>query len=504
MSDKSAEINPAELVLLSALDDELFAKTFFEKTSRQASPSFHRDIDNALNGPDRFVNIQIFRGGAKTTKVRLHMAKRIAYGISKTILFVGKSHGHSTRNLMWIRKQVERNVKFRDTFMLAPGAKWNDEELEVLCGPEKRSVWVIGIGITGSARGINVDDYRPDFIIVDDVMDEENSSSIEQRDKTYKLVHGALKHSLAPASENSWAKLAILQTPLDFDDISQKALRDPEFVNLRFGCWTKDTENLPLDKRESAWPARWSSEELRKQRAAAISKNELSLFSREMECKLVAPEQSDFKPEWLKFYGPGLAVEEPANYLMQTVLVIDPVPPPSDREVSKNLQGKDYESLSVVGKYKGRIFILETSYNRGHDPSWTIAEFLRLAEYWKVSKVVVEAVAYQRTLVWLLQAAMKKAGRYWQIDARPDRRAKRDRIVQGIKGPASNGELYCRPDMTEFINQYTHYPNVKHDDVIETVAKGCEEVSNSILNDYAEANYEEEDIPLLEYQRGAP
>src|SRR5690606_34168215 len=84
-----------EIIMLGATDSEFFAKHFFGETARQATPGFHADIDRVLDGPDRLVNLQIFRGGAKTTKLRIYTAKRIAYRISKTILYVGKSQAHA-------------------------------------------------------------------------------------------------------------------------------------------------------------------------------------------------------------------------------------------------------------------------------------------------------------------------------------------------------------------------------------------------------------------------
>lgn len=496
-------VDDSEIVQLCATDDDLFAHHFFPQTARQESPEFHREVDYALFGPDKLVNVQIFRGGAKTTKVRLAMAKRAAYTVSRTIMCVSKSQPHAARNLIWLQRQIEKNDLFRDTYGLKRGSKWNEDEMQVLVGNAELPVWIIGLGITGSARGVNIDDYRPDFILIDDVMDEENSATREQRDKVYKLVHGALKYSLAPRSENAWSKMVILQTPLDYDDISQLALRDPEFKSIRIGCWTRETEDLPVEHRKSAWPARWSSEELRRQRESATAKNELSIFSREMECKLMAPEQAKFRSEWLRFYGAGESEGLPPLHAMSTIMVIDPVPPPSENEVKKNLHGKDYEAIAVCGKYAGKIYILEIAYNRGHDPSWTIAKLFELAERWRVRSIKIEAVAYQKTLVWLVQQAMKKRQLYYPVSDYRDKRAKYDRIVDGIKPVASNNMLYVQRSEREFISQYTHYDNVKHDDVLEVVAIACEELNGQIINDIA-ADDDESDIPELETYRGAP
>lgn len=496
-----------ELVQLCAVDTDLFGKTFFPRAVRNNTPAFHDEIDQLLDSPDRYVSIQVFRGGAKTTKFRVYMAKRLSYGLSRTIVLVSKSQSHASKTLMWLRNAVERNTKWAQTFGLKKGTKWNDEELEIIHGVEGHTIWIVGIGITGSARGINFEDFRPDLILVDDVVDEENANTPEARDKIEKLVHGALKYSLAPKIDNPYSKMAILQTPMAFEDISELAKKDPLFVSMRQGCWTKETEDLPIMERKSAWEERFPTEALIEDKLAAIAKNKDSIFSREMECKLVTPENSTFRSEWLQFYGEGQEVQMPPLEEMHVVLAIDPVPPPSPAQVAKGFAKKDYEAFAVLGKWRrtGKVFVLEISFNRGHDPSWSTAEFLRLCQKWQPLNVIVEAVAYQRVLAWLFRMVMQKAGKYWPICEMTDKRAKLDRITQGLNGIASANQLYVQPSQTEFISQFTHYPNVPHDDVIEAVAVAAADLQGQIINEQSEARViNEDDIPELEYRLGCP
>lgn len=498
----------AEVVELAAVDSELFEKYFFPETSRMDSALFHPEMNSILDSQERYCNFQIFRGGAKTSKFRLYMAKRVAYAVSRTIVLVGKSQDHAIRSVVWLRKQIEQNKLYSSTFRLERGSKWTDTEINIRNRAAGIDIWVVAFGITGSVRGVNFDDYRPDLILVDDVVDDENSATEEQRQKTEKLILGALKESLTPPTEAPFAKLVILQTPQDHDDFSQKALRDPQFKSVRYGCWTKETEDLPLDQRLSSWPARYPTEYLRKEKLAAAARNSLSTFSREMECKLVTPETSNFREEWIQFYGEAEKEPEPDWSELWIEMVIDPIPPPSEEKIRKGLHNKDFEAFAVVGRKGGKYYLMETVYNRGHEPSWTVAEFFRLANKWRPKKVMVESTAYQRTLSWLLKQAMKQAGRYWLIEEYDDKRRKHDRILDGITGPASNRQLFIHRDRhSEFLNQFIHYPNIRNDDVIETVAIALTSLSRGGLPGGAEEyDYKvmEADIPALENYRGAP
>lgn len=497
-----APISKRELVELCAVDSILFAEHFFPKSMRMKSPPFAKKVWDKLDSTSRLVSLQLFRGSSKTTTCRVFAAKKVAYAQARTILWIGKSQDKAVHSVKWLRKQIEFNHEFSQTFGLRPGSKWQDLECEIYHGIEETPITILAYGITGPVRGINIDDYRPDLILLDDIFDEEMAASPMQRETIEKLVYGALKESLAPETEAPDAKMVMLQTPMDGEDISMKSLTDPEWDALRIGCWTPETENLPLQERQSAWEERFPSETLRKEKEAAIFRNQISIFSREKECRIVSPETSTFLAHWLRHYD-----LEPESHNF-TIIVIDPVPPPSEAEIKQGLKHKDYEAITVMTKVKDAFYLREYSINRGHDPSWTISEFFRLAIKYNPREILVESIAYQRTLAWLLRQAMQQQRRYFVINEITDKRKKFQRIVDGLSGPASNGKLYIKASHTEFVQQFTAYPNVAHDDVIETVAVGCERLSG---NNYVEDDdtledllKEEKDLPRLEYKRGAP
>lgn len=495
-----------ELIELCAVDPILFSQTFFPKTVRQLSPPFHNDIWRAIESDHRLINIQVFRGGAKTSILRMMTARRIAYGLAHTILYIGKSEGHAIRSVKWLRRQIEFNPLFANTFQLSPGNKWQDVESEINHGIDKYPIWIMAMGITGSVRGVNQDDFRPDLIVIDDVIDEDNAATPDQRNKISDLIMGALKESLAPASEMPDAKMVMLQTPLNKEDASAQAFEDEEWHSLRFGCFTPETADLPLEHQKSIWPVRWPDEVLRAEKRAAIKRNKLSLFLREKECKLISAETSTFKAEWLEYYE-----LLPERHLMDVTMAIDPVPPPSEVQIAKGLRTKDYEALAVVGRYKSSYYLLEYIQNRGHEPDWTIAEFFRLARKWKPRKIAVEAVAYQRTLAWLLRQAMKSQRQYYVIEEVVDRRSKYDRISDDLSGITSNGAFYIKLEHTEFVSQFTAYPDVANDDLLEVVGVATRLLQQSYYEDDDIATDmdmqildEEKSIPALVYSRGAP
>ena len=446
----------AEIYSLAAADPEFYCKTFFPDTFRMEVPEFHRDIWTLLSDRKyRRVAVMVFRGGGKTTLLRTFLSFRIAYGITRTAMFVSESQDHSKRSLRWLRKQVEHNRVWAQVYGLYPGRPWTDEICEVRHKILGHSVTIMALGITGQIRGFNVDDYRPDLIVADDPCSDESTATPAQRLKTSELFFGGLEHSLAPASESPDSKIVLLQTPFHPEDLVSVCHKSPGWASRKYGCFRADGS--------STWPERFPAKALLGEKENAISMNQLSLWLREMECELTSPEESVFRPEWIKYY------DIPPDQMV-TFMAIDPVPPPSDLTVAKNLHRRDFECLAVVGRHKGEYYLLEYSTNRGHTPEWTAAEFFRLLDKWRPIRVRVETTAYQSTLKWFLEQKMKERGRYVQINYDDSKRKKLHVISQALSGPASNGMLFVKRDMKDFIEQFTLYPNVPHDDVLNAVA----------------------------------
>ena len=476
MPSDTVELSIEELIHLSAEDSEFYCRQFFPNTVRQPFAEFHHDAWQALESNARLVNILMFRGAGKTSHCRLYTSKSIAFAMSRTILYVGKSEGHAIRSTNWIKKQVENNSLWANTFKLRPGSKWQDTEFEILVGegPGQVSIWIMAVGILGSIRGINRDDYRPDLIVLDDVLDDENAHTAEQRQKVENLIYGALLESLAPKSEAPHAKMIGLNTPQNKEDFAVKALKDPGWVSKVYGCFTKETMHLPMEYQESSWPERFTSGELRKEKQSAASRNMLSTFLREKECKLVSSETASFRLPWLKKYSHA---PEQAVY----VYAIDPVPPPSDVALAKGLHKNDFEAHVVWGAAGDRRFLAHYELMRGHEPTWTIKTFFEIQRRFRPFATLVESVAYQRTLMWLLKKAMDQQRQWYAIEEFQDRRKKFNRIVTAHNGPASAGRLYIKDEHVEFVEQFSQYPDVNHDDLLDASSMALDKLEGMFV-----------------------
>ena len=380
MSLVRAEANA--LVERAAADPIYFGQVLFPRAIRQSTPEFHRAIWNLFQTKSRYCSACVFRGGAKTTIARVYSAYRIAYGISHTILYVGASERKALESVRWLKRNIETNKLFSQVYGLKPGKIWQDAEIQIQHTALEEPITVLAFGVSSNVRGVNIDDYRPDLIVLDDILNDESAATLEQREKVKDLVHGAIKESLAPASEAPDAKIVALFTPLNESDPLVQTLRDKSWSSVTFGCWTPETKDNVAEAKESIWPERWSSDTLREERVSAIASNTLSVFAREKECVLMTPEHSAFMREWLKYYE----ISDLPPY-MPCVLAVDPVPPPSQSEISKGFKDKDYEALAVIGYHNNAYYLLDYSLNRGHEPDWTVAKIFELAARWRPMRI---------------------------------------------------------------------------------------------------------------------
>ena len=452
--EERTKLTPDEAVRIGATSLTRFGRIFFPKTFRQASPEFHEVIGAAFDNPDmRNVAIEVFRDGAKTTLIRVGLARRISYGTSRTVLVVSASQAHSIMTLRWIKRQVEHNKLWTNTFKIRKGSKWSDDHLEVYHEKFDCYITILALGITGQLRGYNIDDHRPDLIICDDTSTDEAANSAGQRAKEQNLVFGALLNSLAPRSECPNAKAIILDTPKSKFDLIEGCEKDPEWHFFRYGIFGPDGK--------SRWEVRYPTAELLKAKEAAVRSGKLHLWMKEKECKVISEELVSFDLNDMRYWD---QIPPGATFL----ITIDPA--------SSDSPTADDNVVAVLAFYRGAVYLIEYEAATGQNPELvkkTVFEYIRR---YRPIGIVVETVAYQRVLAWYLERALRKARLAVPIFKRQDKRRKADRIIQAIGGVLAYQRLYCKPSMLKFLEQMGEYtPRFEgHDDVIDAVSIGID------------------------------
>lgn len=481
----SADVDPLEIVQLAAVDSALFARAYFPKTVRQSSPDFHQEMDATLDDPtNRYAAFKVFRGGAKTAKLRLMLAKRIAYAISRTALYVSNSQRIAIPSITWLKTQIEYNQTFAQTFKLKPGRKWAEDDIEIFHGVDEVPIRVMAAGITGQVRGINIEDYRPDLILCDDPDNEETTGSPEQRSKAQDLFFGALARTLAPPSEAPMAKMVLAQTPIAFGDLIDSCSQSPAWKVNVFGCFNSEGR--------SRWEERFSTKWLQSEKEEAIRIRRHDIWLREMECTLISPDLAAFNAAWLQYWD--VLPEGMVCYMG-----LDPA--------SSDAKTADFMALVVIGFHQGKVFLVDYYAAKGKNPEEISVKFFEFAIRYKPRFAVVETVGYQRILKWYLEREMQTKNHYVAIRPYDDRRKKSDRIRQAITARAANRMFFVHKTHAEWIDQYTMYglrPDL-HDDLLDATAMAMSAVVPEAQGMTIDGEYVRvEEDKLIQDWRSAP
>lgn len=505
------QLATSEIIELASQDLLFYGQHYFPKTARQASPQFHVEIAQVLDSNIyEKIAAKVFRGGAKTSLARLLISKRIAYAISRTILIVSETAEHSYETVKWIKRAVERKDHWSRDFGLVAGNEyenpetkerftWRDDKLQIVCtsvldvNGRPVIITVVGTGIFGQSRGLNIEDYRPDFILLDDIQDEDNAKTVEQRQKVNERVYGAISNTLAPKSEAPTACILMLQTPLHPQDTIEMAKKDKTWKYLEYSVFDSYGQ--------SRWPERWSTEELLAKKAGFIARNQLSLWLREWEVRVTSNELAYFISTWLtnNFY-----TVFPDNLVFY--MGVDPTPPPkhTEQKSSEALSKLDNAAIVVIGVGKGHVYVAEVYKTKSPQPNELINKILELAGRWNVRGIGFESLLFARTTKFYLEQEMFKRKSYYRVEPIEDRRTKSVRIRDGLTDLAFGGKLHVREDQTDLIAEFFSYPDTEHDDILDalTIALMCRNPADIIEGEYEVIS--DEDSHLLDNWRGCP
>jgi len=490
------EIPRAELLQLCAVNSIFYCKQFFPKTFRQETPYFHGDFWTKFDDPDYdLFGAEVFRGGGKTTLTRAGLSKRVAFGVSRNILAVAISEAMAIHTIRWLKKQVEQNLYWTQTFQLQKGTKWTDEWIEIRHLPMDFTINILAKGMTSGLRGLNLDDYRPDFIFCDDISNEETVGTEEQRTKNSELFFGALVPSLAPKSEAPLRKLVLAQTALHKEDIITKAHSDPAFKTVRYPKLIEHADGT----QESAWPERFPLAQVLQEKEEYTKRRQLHVWLKEFGCKIISRETAPLDALQLRYWK-----ALPTNLLY--FIGLDPA-------ISKK-KSAHRTAAAVVGlqPQTGDTYLLTHFAQVGKQPdemwTWLLAQYRQ----YRPRKVGVETVAFQKMLAWYFQTKMLESKTFFAVTEVNDKRSKPDRIIQGFSGLASQGKFWIHENHTEFVRGYTEWTEDSDWDLGDAVAQAITLANpwlaladeDTLPDDEDYVGQDEENIPDLEFQGGAP
>lgn len=429
------------------------------------------------------------------------------------IAIVSSTKPNAMRFLRQIKYHPERNQIFQAFIPeLIPDFNedtWNQEEITF---PRYRARDAPSIDTFGS--GTKATSRHFDGIIEDDMINEENWDSptaIEKAIQLHQLAENLLEdadNSWRITNENAWTQFDlnhhIIDTEKDTGVFSVGAstglnahrsrLLDPTVLQL--------TEEW--NDGDTLWPERFSREALVRIRAKVGA----FIYNAQYENNPFDPDIVDFKVEWLgrfewtKAKHEGSKREELALRLLPKVVkdgvgnVLTETPMELVFFRDLNVVGAwdlatgakttpDRNAYVVVGvDSKERVFLLEVKAKKT-DPLKFVWKVFGAIARWSLFPFGVETVAFQKILMTLLPNLIEQWNQKCLEKKKPLRQLsygvfeevkplygknKEGRIRFLISIPCEQGRVYVHETQTDFLDEYTHFPKGKTDDVLDAFA----------------------------------
>lgn len=323
----------------------------------------------------RMTAIQVSRGFAKSTIVNLcDSLRRICHGHDPYLIIAGDTFGQAGAQLEDIKDELASNEKIRADFGNLKPDKGLWRAVELLQRDDGRVVWregqiittnrvrVDAIGRGGKMRGRRFGAQRPTCLKADDLDNDENVVTKEQRDKAWNWVISAV----VPAMDPKRGEIQIIGTTVHFDCVVARAERKTDadgqrlFTSIKFPAMRRGADGEWI----SNWPSRFPVKKLLAIRALLASK-----FGAEYMNDPRDPETQRFNSNNFTYYAPL----ELAGKELRRILYVDP----SKGKKGKGRKKSDFCGFAdLLADSENRIGYLNNAFRKRLKPAAARAEVI--------------------------------------------------------------------------------------------------------------------------------
>lgn len=425
---------------LAKNDIEFFASFYLSHHVTSDISQYQKEWIDIIN-EFQYVALACPRGHGKSTWFSLiSVLHDILFQNEKFIILISDTQGQASELLGAIVQELETNERIIRDFGKIAGyipekaeekQKWTASDIITLTG-----IKVIARGWKSKLRGLKFGAIRPTKIVVDDIENDENVQSEEQRIK----VKNVFKKSILNLGDE-YTNIVVVGTILHFDSLLMHLLDYP------LPGWFTKLYRAIMDNNEVLWPERWTYEKLEAKKAQIGSIE----FEQEYMNNPLDPSTQIFSPK--EFYEEvDLSLCECFGYI--------------DLAISEK-EDADYTAIVTIARHRttGKLYVIEPVQFRGS----ILDQLDKVFDlYYKYNYILfgVESVAYQKAFAQILANESSKRKIYVpvvevEVDKDKVRRAK------AITPHIENGTVLFNGDYQTFLAQLIQFPKGSHDDMVD-------------------------------------
>lgn len=449
----------------------LFGKFYFPHHLRDRSPYFHWVI-MSQSYENKFFACEAPRGSAKSTVLSfLKVLHRIAFKQKRFIVIVQNTYKKAVGTLESIKDEVRWNAAFARDFGITLEKDAEGDTIFRHKDGWRVRVLCKGVEQIGSIRGEKFGAYRPDYILGDDMEDDEMVKSPERRQSLRELFDNAL----IPSGDVKSLDVDIIGTILHDDALMAHLVAPGEYTEYRKLFFKARFENKVTGEKESLWPERWTVAELDE-----MERLKPEAFAKEMQGdpssgSLETIRREDFRYWKVEEGGVVLLNEDGGVYARwkwtdcKAAVAVDLAW--EDKKVS------DYSAI-VPGLVTPHNDLLIDTYivRRGMRPDELEGIIFEMsARYFKLTgkrvQIGFEKAKLEKVMKWFLQEAMRRRNEWlWMKDINWGTQDKVERILARVGNRYAQHSVYHRAGlMGDLENQLIRLRSVAHDDIADCV-----------------------------------
>lgn len=460
-----------------------FAQFFFPLLLEDDPPEFHLQLFEDFALPVNTADAAP-RGHAKTTVMAIEIIYRIVHCLNHYILPVSDTYSQARDQVDNVRQELESNALLRWVYGdLSTDWHWTSGAFTT-----SNEVRVVARGSNMKVRGLKYRQWRPDFVPIDDLENDEAVMKAERRDKLLNWV----KRAVIPAMAARNAKIALVGTVLHDDSLLNNILKGTKgfagWTKRRFSAIVKDEDG----HEHALWPARFPLTHLVRMRDDPTYDMYLGpvAFAQEMQNEAVDDKSRIFKREWV--FGPEgnpytysltekerlwSATHPPGSKswveseLVQIIMAVDPA-------ISEKTSA-DWFAAGVIGVDRaGHIWQLDNLRFRSSDIDLHVEKVVDMALGWGLDVLKIESVAYQAGLARAVRKEAAKRGKHLPVrEVKPDKDKVRRAVIHSAN--FAGGLVHLRTDhelYDAFTQEILDFPVGEHDDMLDWFMHASEDL----------------------------
>ena len=483
---------------LAAFDMSYFGRAYLPHYFVRQSPRFHEELDDIwsqgvmkgrnplkearaisrLKGSRQVVAAP--RGHAKSTnftfKDDLHA---ILYGYKHYILILSDSSEQAEGFLDDIKTELEDNANILMDFGSLKGDKaWRTGVILT-----NTDVKVEAIGSGKKVRGRRHRNWRPDLIVLDDIENDENVNTPDQR----KKLKGWFDKAVSKAGD-TYTDIMYIGTILHYDSLLSNVLQNPRYKARKYRAVISEAVNTKLwdewegiytnlfneNHEEDARTFYEANEEEMLLGAEVLWEEKLSYydlmeikvsegissFNSELQNDPVDPDNATFNPEWFDYYEP-----QAVDFKSQEFVLVGA----NDPSLGKN---KKSDTSSIIclalSLNTGYMYVAEASVEK-RKPDVIIDDVFEMNRRLKTDykkgfyKFGVEVVQFQYYFKEVMAAKSAEAGEYLPIEEIQSTVNKVLRI-ESLQPLIKNKYIKFNREHKSLLKQLQEFPMGRNDD----------------------------------------